>query len=110
MVVDKVTSGGNLYLIGICLLWGEINNDTGIGDCYVLGDVGYLGVSHNKHQIGPLLTCFVVLLCHASKVLPKCGLLCLGSGWIMHESFIATDGFTSRRVDQRHGDLFHIKA
>ncbi len=46
---------------------------------------------HDKHCICALLTGFVVPLCHASKVFPKCSLPNICRGWIMHEFFVTGD-------------------
>jgi hypothetical protein len=65
-------------------LWGKIDDNMSIHDGLILRNLLDFVVSHDENGIRSLLPCFIVALRHTTKILPKCSLPQLHSGWIMH--------------------------
>ncbi len=40
MIIDEIAFGKDPYLMGVCFLWAEINNDAGIRDRAAFGMCG----------------------------------------------------------------------
>jgi hypothetical protein len=53
---------------------------------------------HDKHGICPFLSGLIIPLSHASEILTKDGLPGLCSGKVIHQLFVAQNGFDSNWV------------
>ncbi len=83
-----------------------INDHPQVCDDSILGDVWDVGWEHGKHHICARLSCFVVALTHPTKVFTKRRHPSVRSCRIVHEAFIAADGFAGDGVNHGHGVVF----
>ncbi len=67
-VIDEITTGGDSDAVGICLLGVVVDDHSGICDDAVFWDIRYVLLGHDKHCIGPFLSCFIITLTHAAEV------------------------------------------
>ncbi len=71
-----------------------------------LGMFGMLDGGMTNIAFVPLLSCFVVALTHSTKVFTKRHHPSVHSRRIVHEAFIAADGFAGDGVNHGHGVAF----
>ncbi len=107
-VIDEVTTGYDSDLVGICFFGTMIDDHPRVCDNSVLGDVWDVGWEHDEHCICARLSCFVVALTHPNKVFTKCHHPSVCSHRIVHEAFIAANGFTGDGVYHGHGIVFKV--
>jgi hypothetical protein len=88
----------------------EIHNNTRICDSLPLGDAGYFVVSHDKNEFSPLLSCLVIALCYAAKILVECRLPRFSCGGVFHQPFVTADSLTCDWMHHWHCHLFKIQA
>ncbi len=105
-VIDEVTTGCDSDLVGIRFLGMTINNHLRVCDDSFFGGVWYVGWEHDEHRICARLSCFVVALTHPAKVFTKRRHPSVHSRRIVHEAFIAADGFAGDGVNHGHGLVF----
>jgi hypothetical protein len=65
-------------------------------------------VRHNKHRVRSLLPGFVITLGHAPEVFSERSLPSFHSGRIVHQLFVAGDGFARDRMHHRIGVMLEI--
>ena len=63
MVVNQVTTCGDVNVVGVYFLWAIVNNNASIGDSLVSGYIVDFVVSHDKEIVAPLCSSFLVTLC-----------------------------------------------
>jgi hypothetical protein len=85
-----------------------INDHPRVRDNSVLGGVWDIGWEHDEHCICAWLPCFVVALTHPTKVFTKCRHPSVHSRRIVHEAFIAANGFAGDGVYHGHGVVFEV--
>ncbi len=105
-VIDEVTTGCDLDLVGIRFLETMIDDHPWVYDDSILGDVWDVGWEHYKHCICAQLSCFVLALTHPAEVFTKRCHPSVRSRRIVHEAFIAADGFAGDGVNHGHGVVF----
>jgi hypothetical protein len=105
-VIDEVTTGCDSDSVGIRFLGMMINDHPWVCDDSAFGDVWEAGWGHDKHPICARLSCFVVALTHSAKVFTKHCHPSVRSRRIIHEEFIAADGFAGDGVNHGHGVVF----
>ncbi len=105
-VIDEVTTGCDSDLVWIRFLGTMIDNHPRVCDDSILGDVWDIGWEHDKHCICAWLSCFVVTLTHPAKAFTKGHHPSVHSCRIVHEAFIAADGFAGDEVNHGHGVVF----
>ena len=92
-ICDEVAPDCDPESIGILLLGLVVDNDPRVSPL--------VSCRHDKHWIHSFLACFVVPLCHSTKILSKCCLPYFGSFRIFHQPFVAWYGFSRGRMYHR---------
>ncbi len=107
-VIDEIPTGCDLDSVGICFIWAMADNHPCVCHNSVLGDVWDVGGEHDKHFMCSHLACLVVTLTHSTKVFSKCHHPNFRSRRIVHQTFIAADGFAGEGVNHGHGVVLEV--
>jgi hypothetical protein len=107
-VIDEITTGGDSDAVGICLLGVVVDDHSGIWDNAVLWELRYVLQGHDKHRIGPFLSCFIITLTHTGRVFSECSHPYFRSVWVVHEVLLATDELPGYGVNHGHGIMLVV--
>ncbi len=107
-VIDEVPTSCDSDSIGICFLGAMTDDHPRVRNNSVFGDVGDVGGEHDEHRICFLLAHLVVTLTHSSKVFAKRCHPNFRSCGIIHQAFIAADGFAGDGMNHGHGVVFEV--
>ncbi len=107
-VIDEITTGCDSDAVGICLLGAVVDNHSGICDNADFWDIWYFLRGHDKHRIGPFLSCFIITLTHSAKVFSECSHSYFRSVWVVHEALVATDELPGHAMNHGHGMMLIV--
>ncbi len=107
-VIDEITTGGDSDAVGICLLRVVVGDLSGMCDNAVFWDIRYVLQGHDKHCIGPFVSCFIITLTHATRVFSECSHPYFHSVWVVHEALVATDELPGCGVNHGHGIMLVV--
>lgn len=92
----------------IGFLGAEVNNNSCIRYCAILGDKGNNSVRHDKNGIGAFLSRLVTSLCHAAEIFAEGPLPNIFGCWVVHEFLIAAYRLSSYGMYHGHRNLVEI--
>ena len=94
--------------IGVFLLWAIVDDNTGIGNGPVRGDVLDILVVQEENSVGASCASFVVSLGQGAEFFPESGCPIVPEKGVISEFFILTNGFSGSGVDDWVSEMFEM--